>query len=221
MNAPSSFDLQIRGLCRRFGRRWALSHVDLDLPEGSGVRVVGPNGSGKSTLLRCLATALKPHAGSIQIGGVSLWTNRDSLRPHIGYLAHQHHLWGDLSGRQNLATWARLGGYDIDPSALLERVGLSAERTGPVRDYSAGMRRRLALARLLMKRPRLVLLDEPFAALDPEGRALVLDLVGAMRADGATVVIATHLPEVAAPLTDTVIHMDRGYRVAPTSGGVS
>lgn len=213
MKPPPSFDIQIRGLCRRFGRRWALSHVDLDLPAGSGTRVVGPNGSGKSTLLGCLATALKPHAGSITFGGEPLWQHRDALRPYVGYLAHQHHLWADLSAQENLVLWARLGGYTADTDALLERVGLASRRRGPVREYSAGMRRRLALARILIKQPKLLLLDEPFAALDPEGRALVLEVVGEMREKGSTVVIATHLPDVAAPVADRVVVMDRGYRV--------
>lgn len=160
--------------------------------------LTGPNGSGKSTLLRCVATALKPHHGTIRFDGQDLWTERSGLRAHIGFLGHQLHMWDDLSPVDNLRAWARLGGQTADPRALLDRVGLEPDRPDPVRTMSAGMKRRLALARLLLKEPRLALLDEPFGALDPDGRELVLEVLHQLKQGGSTVMLATHLPRVAA-----------------------
>ena len=139
-------DVRVTGIARRFGRRWAVARVDLCVPSGGAMMLTGANGSGKSTLLRCLATALRPHAGQATIGGRDLWRERAVLRPHIGYLAHQLHVWDDLSPTENLLAWARLGGLSADPAALLRRVGLEPGRRDPVRALSAGMKRRLALS---------------------------------------------------------------------------
>lgn len=159
--------------------------------------IVGPNGSGKSTLLKVLATALKPHAGCITFGSDDLWVHRARLRRSIAVLGHEAHLYGDLSAAENLQAWARLGGFTPDVPGLLERVGLDVARRDPLRTFSAGMRRRLALARMLLKEPSLVLLDEPFTALDPAGRELLLGIVSELREAGATLLMATHLPQVA------------------------
>lgn len=188
-----SGDIEFDGVARRFGPRWALGGVSLSVREGDGVMLTGHNGSGKSTLLRCLATALKLHHGSIRIAGRDLWANRHALRPGIGFLSHADYLYDDLSGSDNLRVWARLGGLSVDPTPLLERVGLPPHRTDPVRTYSAGMRRRLALARLMLQRPTVVLLDEPYNALDAEGRELVTDIAVTLRNEGATLFMATHL----------------------------
>lgn len=199
-----------RGLCRRYGRRWALSHVNLDLPQGSGVVVTGGNGSGKSTLLRCLATALRPHAGTLTMGGKPMWTHRERFRPHIGYMAHQNHLWMDLSAQENLLAWAGLSGQTIDTASLLEQVGLSAGRRDPVRTFSAGMKRRLAVARMLIRPPRLLLLDEPFSGLDASGRADVAQLFASLRAGGTTLVVATHLPQAVTSMVDRCVTLEEG-----------
>lgn len=160
--------------------------------------IVGPNGSGKSTLLRVLSTALKPHEGRIRFGDEDLWANRARLRRNIAVLGHQAHVYDDLGAAENLGVWARLGGYRPDIPALIERVGLDPSRRDPVRTFSAGMRRRLALARMLLKEPDLILLDEPFTALDPAGRDLLVQIVREQRDRGATLLMATHLPSVAA-----------------------
>ena len=159
--------------------------------------VVGPNGSGKSTMLRVLSTALKPHHGRILFGSEDLWRNRARLRRSIAVLGHQAHVYDDLSASENLLVWARLGGFTPNVAALLERVGLDTSRPDPVRTFSAGMRRRLALARMLLKDPDLVLLDEPFTALDPAGRELLLEIARELLDKGATLLMATHMPDAA------------------------
>jgi heme exporter protein A len=208
--AVAESGLVVRDLSRRYGPRWVLTHLSFVVPPGSALRVTGANGSGKSTLLRCLATALPPNDGAIELGGRSLWAHRASLRGSIGFLSHAARVYEDLSASDNLAVWARLGGSTVDRDAVLRRVGLDPARRDPVRAFSAGMRRRLALAVVLLKEPRLLLLDEPFTALDPAGRAVVADVVREARARGACVVMATHLPEVAAELCDRSLHLADG-----------
>ena len=215
----------IRGLARRWGPRWVLAGVDLDVPGGSACMLTGANGSGKTTLLRCIATALRPHAGTLTVLDHAAWADRERVRPKIGLLSHELRVYDDLSARDNLAVWANVGGLTVDVPAWLERVRLP-DRPDPVRTYSAGMRRRVALALVWMKQPELWLLDEPFAALDPEGRRLVGDLVTAERARGATVIIATHHPATTAPSCDVAAHLEGGRVVwtghpsdAPAIGG--
>ncbi len=221
-DAPSaSHDgLQVLDLARRFGPRWAVARVNLHVPRGGACMVTGANGSGKTTLLRCVATALRPHHGEIRFEGRDLWRERMALRPQVALLSHATRLYEDLDARGNLIVWARLGGLRADPAALLERVGLASDRREPVRTFSAGMRRRLALARVLLKRPALLLLDEPFTALDPDGRALLIERVRELRAGGTTVLVATHVPDVAAAICDQRVHMEDGRFVAAPAGPV-
>lgn len=208
--------LVVDDLARRFGQRWALARIHLHVPRGGSCMVTGANGSGKTTLLRCVATALKPHHGRVIFDGQSVWQARRSLRHRIALLSHATRLYEDLDAMGNLRTWARLGGQSIDAPALLERVGLPPSRRDPVRTFSAGMRRRLALARVLLKKPDLLLLDEPFTALDPEGRDLVIALCAELNAAGTTLLVATHLPDVARRLCADHVHMEDGHIVSST-----
>ncbi len=198
------------GLCRRFGRRWALAGVDLVVPRGSSVMITGRNGSGKTTMLRCFATALPPHMGGVRLLGQDPWLDIDNARRKVVLLSHATRMYEDLTASDNLLVWARLGGMDVDVVAALRDVGLEAARTEPVRSYSAGMRRRVALAIALLKKPDVMLLDEPFAALDPGGRAMMGRVISTLRARGATLAIATHLPQVAGQYCDMAAHLADG-----------
>ena len=202
--------LHVDDLSRRYGKRWALVHIHATLSPGHGCMLVGPNGSGKSTLIKCLATALRPHRGRVLLDDQEVWPNRGALRPRIAYFGHQAHVYDDLSGPENLRVWAALGGYQPDIPALLCRVGLDPDRDDPVRTFSAGMRRRIALARMLLKQPRLVLLDEPFTALDPPGRELMLSVIRDLKESGAMVLMATHLPPTAARVCEHALALEGG-----------
>lgn len=206
--------LEFDQVARRFGRRWALAGVSFEVEAGSGVMLVGHNGSGKSTLLRCVATALKLDQGEIRFDGEPLWKNRHALRSRIGFLSHAGYLYDDLSGAENLTVWAKLAGRRVDTAPLLEEVGLSPARKEPVRTYSAGMRRRLALARLMLQEPGVVLLDEPYTALDAEGRALVTRIARGLRERGATLFMATHLVQYAREACERRIELCDGRLVA-------
>jgi heme exporter protein A len=206
--------VEVEGLYRRFGARWALIDVSLRLPAGAALRVTGPNGSGKSTLLRVLGTALRPDAGAFRVDGRDAWAERAALRPGIASFGHTLGVWEELSPRANLAAWDRFSGQRSAIDDLLARVGLSACRDQPVRTLSAGQRRRLGLARLLLRQPRLALLDEPTTALDAGGRALLRDVLGSLVADGATLVVATHDAHEVDGVCDVDLRLEEG-RVRP------
>ena len=202
--------LVVDDLARRFGRRWAVARVSIEVPPATVLMLTGANGSGKTTFLRCLATALRPHHGSVYLNGQNTWTERAETRAAIGFLSQQSRLYTDLSATDNLRMWAAMGGRTDNIEALLERVALPATRRDPVRTFSAGMKRRLSLARTLLGRPKLLLLDEPFSAFDPEGQDLVRSVVTEARQNGATVIITTHVPHLAAQVCDIAAHLNAG-----------
>lgn len=210
--------LALRGVARRFLKTWALRGVDLVVDRGEALALAGANGSGKTTLLRVAATLLRPSRGGGEVFGHDLEADADAARAHVGMLAHRTGLYEDLTPRQNLAFAARMLGLDAAGDAIdsaLRRVALHEAAEGSVRGLSSGMRRRLALARLLLAPPRLLLLDEPFASFDAAGLALVDDVVGEVRRGGGAVLIATHDLERAERLVDRVVRLEAG-RVAPS-----
>jgi len=199
--------LQARALTRRLGPTWALRGVDLDLVEGRMVMLNGPNGAGKTTLVRVLATALRPTAGSLHLFGRPL---EAVDRARVGLLTHADGHYDALSARENLRVAAALGPVRRPLEEVLELVGLAPRADDMVGTYSAGMRKRLAFARLLMKDPDLVLLDEPYAQLDPSGHALVDGLLAAWRAGGRTVLVSTHMVSRVASLVDDAVRLEGG-----------
>jgi len=196
-------------LSRRFGQRWALARVTLRIEEGERFLIVGGNGSGKTTLLRILATALPRSIGGLSLFGLDPERDRSAVRSRIALLSHQPAIYEDLSSTENLDIVCKLAGQPTGAEALLEQVGLSP-RPDPVRFYSAGMRKRLAFARLLAQRPALALIDEPYGQLDPEGFDLVDALVDRLSEAGTTVVMASHLVERAAGNCDRALLLEAG-----------
>jgi heme exporter protein A len=209
----SSAPVQASGLGRRYGRRWALVDVSFTVPRGALFVVAGRNGSGKSTLLRVLATAIRADRGTATIEGKDLRTEAVEVRRRVAFLSHQTHLYEPLTALENLQVAARFLRRDARPAALLPllaRVGL-AERAGDSpATFSAGMRRRLSLARILLKGASVFLLDEPYGLLDPPGFRLVDGFLASLRDRGATVLMATHLLERAGELGDVGIVLEAG-----------
>jgi heme exporter protein A len=185
--------IELAGLTRRYGERVALQDVTLSLPVGATLVVFGPNGAGKSTLLRVLATLLRPHAGTARVLGHALPDEGWAVRGRIGLLGHAPLLYRDLSGRENLAFYARLHGVALERAwELLDRVGLSVRADDKVHTYSRGMVQRLAVCRAVLHDPEVLLLDEPRANLDPAAAELVEPLIGA--ASGRTRIVTSHDP---------------------------
>ncbi|HUH14812.1 MAG TPA: heme ABC exporter ATP-binding protein CcmA [Gaiellaceae bacterium] len=176
-----------RGVEKRYGRRRALRALDVELGHGGFLVVTGPNGSGKTTLLRLVAGLTAPSAGTLEV---------DADRAGVGYLGHEPLLYRDLTALENLDLYGRL--YRVPErreriGMLLERYGLWDLRGERVASYSRGMTQRLALCRALLHRPELLVLDEPFTALDAEGAEL-LDHELAESAGRATILLTTHDP---------------------------
>jgi heme exporter protein A len=211
VTSPDAIDA--RGLCRRYGRRWALVDVSFRVAAGRSVMVAGRNGSGKSTLLRIVATAIRPDRGTASVLGHDIRQERETVRRHTALLNHSSYLYESLTALENLAIAARFLGRDARRGALLPllaEVELSERADDAVSSFSAGMRKRLALARTLLQEGGLVLLDEPYGELDPPGFRLVDHLFDTLRARGSTVLMATHLLDRGAALCDEGLVLDGG-----------
>jgi heme exporter protein A len=185
--------IRARAVEKRYGRKRALRPVDLDLAVGETLVVTGPNGSGKTTLLRLCAGLALPTRGELAI---------DAERSDLGFLGHEPLLYRDLTALENLDLYGRL--YRVPErreriGMLLERFGLWDVRAERVASYSRGMTQRLALCRVLLHDPRLVILDEPYTALDADGAAL-LDRELATLQEGRALLLSTHDPARVEPL---------------------
>jgi heme exporter protein A len=207
-------------LARLFAGSPALAGVSLQVTAGRTVALLGPNGAGKTTLMRILATAIRPSYGSAVVDGLDLARHAGLVRERVAYLSHATGLYDDLTARENLRFAATLLGT-VDGEARVERaladVGLLERGGDRVRDFSAGMRKRLALGRILLGSASLVLLDEPLAALDEEGMGRVEQLLAAWHEVGVTVIIASHATERLEPFLDGRVVLERGL-VAEVSG---
>src|SRR5207247_3837006 len=183
---------------------------------------LGPNGAGKSTLIGILATLIAAASGGVHYGDHAPRGVTAALRRRIGVLAHELHLYPELSARQNLAFFAQLYGLDAHETVdrALDAAGLADRGDDDVSGFSRGMRQRLALERALLHRPRLVLLDEPFTGLDDHAVGLVSDRVRQLAADGAIVLIATHDLDLADGLVTLVALVREGRLISDEPAGV-
>jgi ABC-type multidrug transport system ATPase subunit len=208
-----------RGLTKTYGRLAAVDGVDLEVREGDRYGLLGPNGSGKTTLLRMLLGLVFATRGEIEVFGLPVPRRVREVLPRIGALVEGPGAYPHLSGRTNLRLLdaAGPGGSRRDRVArvdeALERVGLAGIDRRPVRAYSLGMRQRLGLAAALLRKPRLLVLDEPTNGLDPRGIREIRDLLTELNADGTTVFLSSHLLGEIEAFCTRVGVMDRGRLV--------
>ncbi|MFN9215014.1 MAG: heme ABC exporter ATP-binding protein CcmA [Gemmatimonadota bacterium] len=220
----SSSAVALIGVAQRFGHRWAIRGVSLDVSAGEVVAIVGHNGSGKSTLLRIVATALRPTRGSAHVLGLVVTRVAARLRERVALLTHDVALYGDLTAEENLRFAARMLGQRpsrVQLEAVLDQVGLRAVADERARTFSSGMQRRLSIARIFLRTPDVLLLDEPFNSLDADGVALVSDLVRQTRARGATVLLVAHDLQRGAIAADRVVAMAEGRFVEDAAGATA
>ena len=203
--------IDVEQVARRYGRRWALADVSFQVPPASVVMVAGRNGAGKSTLFRILATAIRPDRGTARIGGFDVVRDREDVRRMTALLAHANYLYDSLSARENLhvvADHLRIARSGV--VGVLEQVGLASRADDVVSTFSAGMRKRLSFGRILLQEPRVVLLDEPYGALDPPGFDLVDEVVRELKRRGTTIMMATHQVERSRTYSDWEIVLETG-----------
>ena len=219
--SPDFDRVELADVSRAYGRRRAVSRVSLTVKSGDILGLLGPNGAGKSTLIGMLATLVAPTSGVVRYGDRTAREAGAALRGRIGLLAHELHLYPELTAWQNLDFFARLHGVDdrsmVD--AALASAGLSERSADVVAGFSRGMRQRLGLERALLHRPRLVLLDEPFTGLDDAAVGVVAERLRRLASSGAIVIVATHDLDLADGLVTRVAVVREGRLIADEPGG--
>jgi ABC-2 type transport system ATP-binding protein len=207
--------LALRGLYKRFHTKVAVAGVDLDVPVGSFYGLLGPNGAGKTTTLSMAVGLLRPDAGVASVLGIDVWRDPVQAKRRLGALPENARLFDRLSGPELLAYTGLLRGMDpatIDHRAaeLLDVLALHEAGRTLVVDYSAGMRKKIGLACALLHAPRLLVLDEPFEAVDPVSAALIRDILTRYVAGGGTVIFSSHVMAVVERLCSHVAILDEG-----------
>jgi lipooligosaccharide transport system ATP-binding protein len=211
--------ISLRGVVKRFGDIVAVDGLDLDVPEGTCVGLLGPNGAGKSTTMKMLTAQVIADAGEIEVLGYELPGDSKVARAEMGVVPQLDNLDPTLNVEQILRVFTHLyrvprGDRAAAIDAALEIAHLTHRRTAKVDELSGGMRRRLLIARGLVHRPRLLLLDEPTVGLDPQVRQELWALIDALRSQGTSILMSTHYIEEAQRLADTVTIMSHGKAVA-------
>jgi lipooligosaccharide transport system ATP-binding protein len=215
----SDLAIRMRGVVKRFGDLTAVDGLDLDLPAGTCVGLLGPNGAGKSTTMRMLTAQAIADEGELEVLGYTLPGDSKVARAECGVVPQLDNLDTTLTVEQNLRVFTHL--YRIargDRRDAIERAlaiaNLGDRRDTRVDKLSGGMRRRLLIARALVHRPRLLLLDEPTVGLDPQVRQELWALIDGLRSEGVSILMSTHYIEEAQRLADTVVIMAKGRAVA-------
>ena len=219
MDSKAELAIRLRGVVKRYGAITAVDGLDLDVPEGTCVGLLGPNGAGKSTTMRLLTAQAIADEGELEVLGFRLPAESKQARALLGVTPQLDNLDVTLTVEQNLLVFAHL--YRIGRAErgeaierAIEMAKLTDRRDSRVDRLSGGMRRRLLIARALVHRPRLVLLDEPTVGLDPQVRQELWALIDALRSEGTTILMSTHYIEEAQRLADTVMIMSHGKAVA-------
>jgi ABC-2 type transport system ATP-binding protein len=211
--------LWCKDLRKRFKERLAVDGIGFEVAPGETYGLLGPNGAGKTTTISMVCGLLRRDGGEVTVAGVSLDDDPGRVKAAIGYVPQDVALYPDLSGLENLRFWGRmygLTGRDLERrvAETLEVVGLTERAGDKVADYSGGMKRRLNIAAGLLHRPRLLVLDEPTAGVDPQSRNAILTQVETLGGEGVAVLYTTHYMEEAERLCDRVGIIDQGRLVA-------
>jgi ABC-2 type transport system ATP-binding protein len=204
--------LEVEGLVKRYGGRAVVDGVSFTVRPATVLALLGPNGAGKTTTVEVCEGFRRPDAGRVRVLGQH---PRDrSLRPRVGVMPQSGGAYPGLRAGEMLTLVASYAAHPLDPAGLLDRLGLTEVARTTYRRLSGGQQQRLSLGMAVIGRPELVFLDEPTAGLDPQARHATWELVEALRSDGVTVVLTTHLLDEAERLADDVVVLDGGRVVA-------
>ena len=212
----SALAINVHGLTKRFGHKLAVDHVDIAVPEGQVWGFLGPNGSGKTTTIRMLCGLLKPDAGEGACLGYDVLREAGQIKREVGYMTQRFSFWEDLSIRENLQFVARMYGVadrlrKVDET--IARLGLGDRADQLAGELSGGWKQRLALAACMLHEPRLLLLDEPTAGVDPQARREFWEEIHRLSRDGLTVLVSTHYMDEA-ERCDRIVYINLGRIVA-------
>ncbi|HEX5190372.1 MAG TPA: ABC transporter ATP-binding protein [Streptosporangiaceae bacterium] len=205
--------VEISGLVKRYGRTVAVAGLSLSAARGQLTAVLGPNGAGKTTTIEVCEGYRHADAGTVRVLGLDPAKDARKLRPCVGVMLQSGGIPTTARPGDYLGVMARFYAHPLEPSLLLERLGLTGSASTPFRRLSGGQQQRLALAAAIIGRPELIFLDEPTAGLDPQARHATWDLVAGLRAAGATIILTTHYLEEAERLADHVVIVDHGSLV--------
>lgn len=209
----------MRGLTKIFGPTRAVDQLNLDIPRGSMYGFVGPNGAGKTTTLSMMTGLLKPDFGQVWVAGLDVWRQTRQVKAKIGTLPDRLRLFDRLTGQELLTYTGALRGLDKAVVArrsadLLDALGLADDARKMVADYSAGMTKKIGLACAVIHAPDLLVLDEPFEAIDPVSARNIADILGGFVADGGTVILSSHVMDTVQRLCDHVAIIAHGQLLA-------
>jgi heme exporter protein A len=210
---PPTFAIEATDISKAYGPHSVLKGVSLKVPVGESLVILGPNGAGKTTLIKVLATIMKPTSGGLRIGGRDPRKEPEETRRHLGVVAHDVFFYHNLTARENLEFYGRL--YNLPDAAgripeVVEMVGMTARLHDRVGIFSRGMQQRLSIARALLHRPDIMLLDEPDTGLDQQALATLWAVMKGNGAERRTVIATTHSLERAFDLADRFIILCRG-----------
>jgi heme exporter protein A len=205
--------IEATDIAKHYGHFPALRNVSMNLPAGSFLTLFGRNGAGKTTFLKVASTLARPTSGHLRINGYEVTEAPEEARRQIGLLSHNSYVYRDLSPLENLRFFGRLYGLkeaEDGLTELLSRVGLGRRLNDPVRTFSRGLLQRVGLARVMLHRPRVLLLDEPYTGLDAHAVGILNEMLDEAVAEGRTVVLTTHDLEIGLRAATRVDIIDRG-----------
>ena len=207
--------IEIKDVTKKFGTNTVLDGISLQIQEGDSFALIGPNGAGKTTLVRVLSTLSKPNSGTVLINGFDINEDQESVRGEIGVISHNTFLYEDLTAQENLEFYAELYSMDKDKAQeridqLLRKVNLRLRAHDQVDTFSRGMKQRLAIARMVLHEPNILILDEPSTGLDVKSRNIFYEIVKDLHSTGKTILLATHDLKELEILCDKLAIMNSG-----------
>lgn len=214
MTAASASAVRVDGVVKKYGETTAVDGIGFDVEHAQVFALLGPNGAGKTTTVEMCEGFVTPDAGSVRVLGLDPIADSEQLRARIGVMLQGGGAYPGSRAGEMLDLVASYSADPLDPDWLLRTLGLSDSRRTPYRRLSGGQQQRLSLACALVGRPEIVFLDEPTAGMDAQARLVVWELIDALRRDGVTVLLTTHLMDEAEELADQLVIIDQGRIVA-------
>lgn len=205
--------IQYKNLSKKYGLKIVLNNLNKEISRGEFISLMGPNGAGKTTLLNITAMLITPSGGDILFDGISIKKNNINIRMKTGYLSHQSFLYDHLTGVENLQFYGELYNVEnlkVEIDRVLNLVNLYLVRNEPVFTFSRGMIQRLSLARAMLHRPELYLLDEPFSGLDSDSVKGLYSILKSLIEENCTIIMATHNNDHASLLSSKIWYLKKG-----------